>query len=526
MQHAADYLQFTLYKRNKDTAVVLNQVAQSLKVPVTLFSYADAKDKRGISTQLCTVYRVPKERAQLALKPAASRPLDDQPHLIGDLRYTTHRLQLGDCLGNHIAVAIRSLPNDDKLPESQVHAAIASWESHGFINFYGLQRFGTTGPTSYHLIGRALLRKDFKLAVLLLLRPQEGEASKIREAREHFRQHKDVAAALRMFPPFLAAERSILEGLQQNGVEAHELAFRNIPKPMRVSYVEAYQHYVWNEMASLRMSDKCDASAPMVGDLVLISSNAEEDNSEPPRKKHKRTMTKRVVKQEVLTLTAKNVGKYTMEDVVLPVPGHAISYPENVVGDAYRKMMATDGVDMRAHFETDGSQQYELDGYYRHVIKKPKNISFELKQYVDPTVSLIETDIDRLSGAKGEDTVSTTIGDETKSEGDKRPGQRALVLEFELAYGSDATIALRELMKQSSSIHVNWQHTGPSDAAVEAKGQSGSGNGEANTKSEGGKQSKKSKKPVTGKPESRKVITAQKKTQVSIGRPGFSLGRS
>lgn len=516
--------------------MVLNQLAAALKVPVSLFSYADAKDKRGISTQLCTVYRVPKERAQHVLKPMASRALDEQPHLVGDLRYTHHKLQLGDCRGNHIAVAIRSLPNEDALPESQVGESISSWQSRGFINFFGLPRFGTTGPTSYHLIGRAMLRKDFKLAVLLLLRPQEGEASKIREAREHFRQHKDVAAALRMLPPFLVAERAILEGLQQNGVEAHELAFRNVPKPIRVAYVEAYQHYVWNEMASLRMSKECDARAPMVGDLVLVASTSE-GADEPPRKKHKKTLTKRVVRQHVTTLTAENMAQYAIDDVVLPVPGHAVIYPDNAVGAAYRKMLATDGIDMSGHFEPDGSQQFALDGYYRHVVQKPSSVSFRLARYDDPTVPLIETDVDRLLRASGRSATTGGNGsdssdrksDETTGD-EKRPAHRALVLEFELAYGSDATVALRELMKQSSSVHVNWQQgSGGDSVAVEsgasASATTGTGRnaGEAAAKATV-KPAKKAKKQAKSEP--RKVITAQKKTQVAIGRPGFSLGRS
>jgi tRNA pseudouridine13 synthase len=530
--HAADYLQFTLYKRNKDTSVVLNQLAAALKVPASLFSYADAKDKRGISTQLCTVYRVTKERAQQVFKPAPLRALDDQAHLVGDLRFTHHKLQLGDCRGNHIAVAIRSLPNEDVLPENQVGDSVAAWKTHGFINFFGLPRFGTTGPTSYHLIGRAMLRKDFKLAVLLLLRPQEGEASKIREAREHFRQHKDVAAALRMLPPFLVAERAILEGLQQNGIEAHELAFRNVPKPIRVAYVEAYQHYVWNEMASLRMSKECDSTAAMVGDLVLVSSSSEDDGSGPPKKKYKKALTKRVVRQAVATLTAESVAQYSIDDVVLPVPGHAVVYPDNAVGAAYRKMLATDGIDMSAHFEPDGSQQFALDGYYRHVVQKPTSVSFRLARYDDPTVPLIETDVDRLLkkySADGNDS-SDRKSDEKGGE-DKRPAHRALVLEFELGYGSDATVALRELMKQSSSVHVSWQQGGSSDFVATENGSSASTTAEKNVGESAAKASTATEKPAKktkklAKSEPRKVITAQKKTQVAIGRPGFSLGRS
>lgn len=529
----ADYLQFTLYKRNKDTTVVLNQLATSLKVPVSHFSYADAKDKRGISTQLCTVYRVTKERALHALRPNPTRALGDHQHLVGDLRYTHHKLQIGDCRGNHFALAVRALADETSLSEKDVTDAVRQWQSLGFINFFGLQRFGNAS-TSFHLIGRAMLRKDFKLAVLLLLRPQEGEASKIREAREHFRQHKDVAAALRMLPPFLVSERAILEGLQQHGVEAYELAFRSISKPIRVAYVEAYQNYVWNEMASLRMSKKFDSTVPVVGDLVVIESSEERPHdAPPPRKKFRKTLTRRVVHQQVAVLTEETVKQYRIEDVVLPVPGHAVEYPTHDVGAAYKKLLTTDCIDFGAHFEPDGSQVYALDGYYRPVVQKPRNVSFKLETYTDPTIPLIPTDVDRLiertpalAVAAVPPSGAATDGKESKdaqSSDEPKPTQRALVLDFELGYGSDATVALRELMKQSSSVHVSWQNSG---GTANTAPENGTTSGEATGKA------KQSAKPAAGaakkggKPEPRKVITAQKKSQVAIGRPGFSLGRS
>ncbi|KAL3669682.1 hypothetical protein V7S43_005064 [Phytophthora oleae] len=517
-----DYLQFTLYKRNKDTSAVINQLAAMLKISPALFSYADGKDKRGITTQLCTVYRVPKDRAQSVFKPGGTKKLEDQQYLVGDLRYVSKKLELGDCAGNRIEMAIRSLPEDEK--EKDVRLVIRKWETRGFINFFGLQRFGNAS-TSYHLLGRAMLRKDYKLAVLLLLRPQEGEASKIRAAREHFRQHKDVSAALRMLPPFLIPERAVLEGHQQHGIDAHEMAFNNIPKPLRISYVEAYQDFVWNEMASMRVS-KFSSTSAVVGDLVFVengNSKMTSRSSEPsePARKRMRTgkNTRRRVIPEVMELTEANVDQYSIEDVVLPLPGHAVKYPSNEVGAAYRKMLTTDGIDLNAHFGPDGSQTYLLDGSYRHLVKKPTRVSFRLESYTDSTRPLIPNDVEALL-ADSPDAVNA-VESPSNEEAEKTPS-RALVLEFDLDYGSDATIAIRELMKQSSSAHVNWQTPSGETATSDAtKAGEGSGAGSGARAGGAGSQTKKA-----GRGDSRKVIKAQKKTQVAIGRPGFSLGRS
>ncbi|GMF15057.1 unnamed protein product [Phytophthora lilii] len=509
-----------------------------------LFSYADVKDKRGITTQLCTAYRVPKDRAQVVFRPGGSKKLEDQQYLVGDLRYVSRKLELGDCAGNRIAMVIRSLPEDEKeLSEEDVRQAVHSWEAHGFINFFGLQRFGNAS-TSFHLLGRAMLRKDYKLAVLLLLRPQEGEASKIRSAREHFRQHKDVAAALRMLPPFLVPERAVLEGLQQHGIEAHELAFNNVPKPLRVSYVKAYQDFVWNEMASMRVS-KFSSTSAVVGDLVLVESNDEsqitkktnEGESEPARKRQRTgKKARRQPLQEVMEVTEANVNQYSIEDVVLPLPGHAVKYPSNEVGSAYRKMLTTDGIDLNAHFGPDGSQTYQLDGSYRHLVRRPKRVSFRLERYEDPTKPLISNDVDALLAKSRTEVQNVASTDSTASKeqpepeetrGEKAP-HRALVLEFDLDYGSDATIAIRELLKQSSSAHVNWQTPSSEAAGGEATKSASSSSAAiaADTSSRAGGSSFQSNRSGSRRGDNRKVIKAQKKTQVAIGRPGFSLGRS
>ncbi|KAF4315196.1 hypothetical protein BBO99_00009548 [Phytophthora kernoviae] len=530
-----DYLQFTLYKRNKDTSAVINQLASMLKISPALFSYADVKEKRGITTQLCTVYRVPKDRAQVVFRPGGSRRLEDQQYLVGDLRYASRKLELGDCAGNRIAMVVRSLPEDEKkLPESAVRKAVRSWEIHGFINFFGLQRFGNAS-TSYHLLGRSMLRKDYKLATLLLLRPQDGEASKIRAAREHFRQHKDVAAALRMLPPFLIPERAVLEGLQQHGIDAHELAFGNVPKLLRASYIEAYQDFVWNEMASMRIA-KFSSTSAVVGDLVLVPNSEVKTVSapgkvkegiEPPKKRQKTgKKTKRQPMQQVMSLTEENVDQYLIDDVVLPLPGHAVEYPANEVGAAYRKMITTDGIDLNAQFAPDGSQPFPLDGSYRHLVKKPRRVSFWLERYEDATKPLIPNDVDQLLARSSQDNVRVE-STQPKQEQEK-PQHRALVLEFDLDYGSDAMIAVRELMKQSSSAHVHWQ-TASSDmiSSEAASGKTVDGSSVANSSGNSARAataSSQARKP--GRGDSRKVITAQKKTQVAIGRPGFSLGRS
>lgn len=67
-------------------------------------------------------------------------------------------------------------------------------------------------------------------------------------------------------------------------------------------YLHAYQSYIWNEVASKRISSL--GLKPCVGDLVMEND-------------------------KVIQLTADNLNKYGINDVILPLPGHDVLYPSN-----------------------------------------------------------------------------------------------------------------------------------------------------------------------------------------------------
>jgi tRNA pseudouridine13 synthase len=514
-------LQFVLLKRNKDIVSVFSQIATVLRVNQSIFAYADLKDKRGVTTQVCTAYHLPKERLHEIMKP--HKDFKEVPFVIGNPRYVSHKITPNDCQGNQISMVIRAIPSS--CSNEEIDSCVNHWVQNGFINYYGLQRFGANS-TLYHLIGRAILRNDFKLASMLLLRPQEGEATKLREAREHFRQHKDVAAALRMFPPYLVPEKAILEGLQKNGMEAYEEAFKNVPFHVRRQYVEAYQFYIWNRIASERFTTQYDRTKPVVGDLVYLK--APEHDKEPTKKKQKLfnstlappTSSKTSdSKPQVIALTKENIHDYSIYDVVLPVPGHSCMYPSNALGNLLEKTLYSDGVDFKAlatlRAGSNPNDQYNLAGSYRHVVSRPNRVSHTIKKYDDSTIPLFLDDIDRLQGKKQ--------APQSLSDG----SHRALCLQFQLGTSCDASIAIRELLKQSSSVHVQLQlseknadNNIKNSVRLERSGNTQSSPDRSNRM----KRSRSSISADMKKIKETKVVT-KKKMQVAIGRPGFSLGR-
>ncbi|KAF1329839.1 tRNA pseudouridine synthase d, partial [Globisporangium splendens] len=396
-----DYLQFVLYKRNMETNSVMSQLAKAMNVNVSAFSYAGTKDKRGITTQLCTIYRGSVERLEMLNR--TGRDLETFNFLVGNAKYVPNKLNLGDLQGNQFSLAIRSLPGDDVVSDAHIHDAVASWVSLGFINYFGLQRFGTKSiPT--HEIGRAILKRDYKLVVDLVLKPQEGDASLIAQARQQFQDDQNIEVALRALPPYLIAERALLQGLQT---------------------------YVWNRIASERI-ETFAKDKPVVGDLVvphdaaLAEEVAEEDensairkddaNEGPVSKKARHESSSSASKP--ICITAENINQYSIYDVVLPLPGYDILYPENGLKRRYEEILSEDGVDFDSLLRATNSE-YHLPGSFRHLLKKPIHVTHEIKRYDDATVPLLETEVNRLEGK----ALQTSIPD----------GKfRALCLEFQL----------------------------------------------------------------------------------------------
>lgn len=57
--------------------------------------------------------------------------------------------------------------------QEEISESVQSLKDNGFVNYFGMQRFGT-GTIMSHEIGRAILKKDYQEAVDLILKPRPG----------------------------------------------------------------------------------------------------------------------------------------------------------------------------------------------------------------------------------------------------------------------------------------------------------------------------------------------------------------
>ncbi|KAF0919142.1 hypothetical protein E2562_028444 [Oryza meyeriana var. granulata] len=480
--HLGKFIRFHLYKENKDTQEALGKIGNMLGLQPRSFGFAGTKDKRAVTTQQVTVFKVQANRL-LAL----NRKLIGIK--VGDFSYVKEGLALGQLMGNRFTITLRSVVAES---EDVVKAAIDGLITSGFINYYGLQRFGS-GSVPNHQVGAALLRGEWRNAVQLILDPREGECDGINKVREHFKEHGDIGTALRNFPRYLITERAILQRLKKYPGNYLQ-ALMAIPRTLRLMYVHSYQSYLWNHAASMRV-EKYGISRVVEGDLVYkkvspFEQGAVKVTSEDDGQTYSSEMDTccETTLPEEMTQSVKMVDSedllkllYTFEDVVLPLPGLETLFPGNDVAGIYREIAKKDGIDLResVHGVKDFSIA-SMKGGYRRVIQRPIDFEWDLITYTDEKTPLVETDLDVMSKTKPlevnellSDGVSSCTSHDSGLESSLDPSESisgaslveansvgsssmlkklAVKLAFTLPASSYATMAIRELMKTSTSV--------------------------------------------------------------------------
>ena len=250
------YLEFTLCKVNKDTGDAIGVLSRILHVKPRSFGFAGTKDRRGVTSQRVTIFKVRAARmAKLRLHGMN----------IGNYRYVGRDLRLGDLKGNLFTLTLRGIQEGS---QQSISEAVRTLRSSGFINYFGLQRFGSHSIGT-HEVGAALLRGAWEEAVDLILRPRDGDKPQIAMARSIFKEQGNAAAALKHMPTWCVAERSLLEGLSKAQKNDYVSAFSSIPRTTRKMYVHAYQVRNFFLVGSLKQS--LNVSVSFLAELFVES---------------------------------------------------------------------------------------------------------------------------------------------------------------------------------------------------------------------------------------------------------------
>jgi len=240
---------YRIQKRSIDTLHMAKDLAGELRCSV---SYGGLKDKRAVAVQ----YVTPTSRR--SLRPVRVTKENYTAELVG---YVTEPMSRARIAGNSFTVVLRDCCAD---VARRVEEVMRLSEQGKVPNYYGLQRFGTFGAGT-HLIGKAIVKREFEEAVGLLLgAPFSGEHEAARAAGEAMltRRYDD---GIRSLPAGKDVERLIAMGLIQH---PHEWvrALRRVPIKLRRLYVQAYQSYIFNLTLSRAIAEGEDISKMEPGD--------------------------------------------------------------------------------------------------------------------------------------------------------------------------------------------------------------------------------------------------------------------
>jgi len=240
---------YRVRKRSIDTLHMARDLAGELRCNV---SYGGLKDKRAAAIQ----YVTPTSRR--SLRPVRVSKENYTAELVG---YVTEPMSRARIAGNSFTVVLRDCCGD---VGARVEEAMSLSERKKVPNYYGLQRFGTLGPGT-HLIGKAIVKREFEEAVRLLLEaPSPGEYEAGGAAKDAMLMQRDDEG-IRSMPPGRDIEKLVAMELIQH---PHEWvrALRRVPIKLRRLYVQAYQSYIFNRTLSRAIAEGEDISKMKQGD--------------------------------------------------------------------------------------------------------------------------------------------------------------------------------------------------------------------------------------------------------------------
>ena len=456
------YVSFVLRKENTDTSDAVATISRILKHGKSAVSHAGTKDKRALTFQEMRVRGAPLAKLR-GINKILKRGRANM--MIGNIKLCSgndnRALKLGDLKGNQFTICLRNLsfheatlegttkkvdhPSHDNHFEKLERVVVSAGEfvqNRGFINYFGLQRFGS-GASPTHETGYSVLSRDFQKAISSILQPsilshrtEQQTESRQRQTLSQFQQKKITASqALQSLPKFMNIERKILESFARDekhhqGKYDYQAAFSALPLNLRKMYVHAVQSYLWNIMASARISESSTMFAK-AGDMICCEGDSlESDKSEKLLAS---------TKVRAVTVEEERDEKVGIDRVLLPLLGKGID-GSGFVGK-WAEVCREEVRERKLNFE-NALPELGIMGGWRRLIARPLDLSVQVVEYQnwnDDLIQIAEKGIERESEKNRKDCCDRKVGG---------------VLRFSLGTAEYATMCIRELTKMNSSVEA------------------------------------------------------------------------
>ena len=441
-------LLFSLLKRNMDTIGAVEYISRLLHRTQKTIKFAGNKDKRGITTQrLSSFNTLPNEIISLTKNKRWNKNLE-----ISNFSFSDKELRLGLLKGNQFCVCFRFVEGLKDI-KSDLDLITKSINEKGFINYFGMQRFGV-GNVSTHIIGKYIIKKKWKEAFAKIISTDnmfdamkqvglgKDVEKEIFDIEDKTKQMTIITDILKILPKF-TNESKLLFNYKKCGKNSYQSSFKSLSKQLQVLYPHSYQSYIWNMTVSYRISKY--GRKLIIGDIVkkheslYQEKNQEEDCDIQEEEDKNENSEKKLEKMDKIFtdnfdyITEENISKYSFYDLVVPIVGYEIYYRKNDINDYSEDLLKKDDLSFK-DFEYQ-AVNFNSTGYFRKVIEKPLNVvSYDIIKHDDPDIDL--------------QTPYYNVEPHPKVSGDKYTSIRFV---FQLPQSTYATMLFRELTKSSSS---------------------------------------------------------------------------
>ena len=201
---------------------------------------------------------------QFVGSPHKGKPIEDfstEKYSLTKIGFTKKPLSKKDMIGNHFKIHISDCSDD-----------LSSFVEHNCIlNFYGYQRFGSKRPVT-HLIGKAILQRNFDMAVDLILSfTSSYDSTENTEIRNKLSDKTNYVKYYDRVPSQMDIERIVLKEMIDHDDPIR--AIRAIPLSLRRFYIQAYQSFIFNQSLSAAFLDGENLFESQSGDVCYDSKS-------------------------------------------------------------------------------------------------------------------------------------------------------------------------------------------------------------------------------------------------------------
>ncbi|EGR27709.1 pseudouridine synthase, putative [Ichthyophthirius multifiliis] len=434
--------QATLFKTGQDTFNAIQNICRFLKVSTRNIGSAGLKDKRGITTQAISIsmHNTNEEQFKSRIKNAKWYNMKLQ-----NIKEVIKPIKMGDLYGNQFSVAIRLID----FKEEDVHINIQNLIKYGFINYFGMQRFGNNPDSQTHVIGKLLLQKQWEQAFELIVGQNVQNDNQVNEYKRKFLEDKTkVKEALKNISFKYKIERTVIQGYEKCGMNGNYMqAICQLNRSTRALYCHAYQSYLWNQLASIRIEKY--GKKIILGDIVakrkefFTNSINQEKNQDDQQQ---REDEEQIIEDDyfeyqgindfnICIVDQNNIDQFSINDIVIPIFGAKINFPIEQFNLKNELQQILDDLTLK-NFEQI-NQEFFVEGGYRYLIQQTENFEYTLNKF----------------NVKTED-ILTPFYNHKQDLNDENGKYTALCMRFILQKGSYATMLIREATKLTSDFQT------------------------------------------------------------------------